>query len=101
MVEIGADVIISHLFGQSDSRFDVTSPLREICDEVFYHEANVAVCRDTTVRSLTLSQLLIKLLDQYDRVLLHEDLLNQDQAFFKHSVMLAYTRCILQQLKQL
>ena len=90
MVKVGANIIISHLLGQSNSRLDVASPLREIRDEVLYHEANVAVCRDATVGSLTLPQLPVKLLNQYAWVLLHEDLLDQDQAFFEHGIMLAY-----------
>ena len=101
VVEVGSDIIIPHLLSQSNSRLDVTSPLREIRDEILNHEANVAVGRDATVRSLTLSQLSMKLLDQHDRVLLHEDLLDQDQAFFEHGVMLAYAGRVLKQLKQL
>ena len=101
MVKVGANIIISHLLGQSNSRLDVASPLREIRDEVLYHEANVAVCRDATVGSLTLCQLPLKLLDQYARVFLHEDLLNQNQAFFEHGIMLAYAGRVLEHLKQL
>ena len=101
VVEVGTNVIISHLFCQSNCRLDVTSTLRQIRNEILDHEANVAVCRDATVGSLALSQFLMKLLDQHTRVLLHEDLLNQDQAFFEHGVMLAYAGRVLKRLEQL
>ena len=78
MVEIGVNITISHLLGQTNSCLDVTSPLRISRNEILNHEADVTVFRDATVESLTLSQLEMKLFEQYARVLLNEDLLNQD-----------------------